>query len=192
MLAVSIILFCFNLPAAQNKDSLRKDSTPENLSARENIPFPKQISTIEWPPLTASATSILAELTPELHTEVDRMPIPVLLPEDVVPDMKITLSSTADSVTVSVSGSRNSFVLYGSRIFYSVPGFAPTTTSQASAKTIRGISVVASGDEGVWTTTWEEFGVAYMLRMGCEASDNDCEDRILGRVKSLVFVGGQQ
>jgi hypothetical protein len=187
--AVSII--CASAAILAQDVASTSESIVEHQESGE-VNLPKTVSSITWPSIGKAGMSVRGRIVEEALQQIDRAPVPVLLPRDLTTSTNVRLSTGEDSFSVSVQAIDHPFALYGSSVLYSLPDIPPPNYSPVSGDTIRGVPLKITGDEGVWTATWSEHGVAYMLRMGCSEPESECESYVRERVEMLVFVGGQQ
>lgn len=195
-IALGVVLLLVSATLVAQNDEL--DRSPDTTSTTESDRTVKSVfstttAVISWPSLDEAGSSMRSILPEELLAQIDAAPLPVLLPADLSSSSPLRISSSSNSLAVSVRTAERPFVLYGSRVFHAIPDLPVESSSETQlVSRDREHRATISGDEGVWTAAWNEFGVAYMLRMGCSDSDVDCEDRIRERVAALVFVGGDR
>lgn len=173
---------------AQGTGDVPREHLPDQgqSEALNTVYFEKRLVEIQWPLLNENSASVRGTLSEQLLTEIDATPLPVLVPAEHASTTDIKVRHTSQSLTVRVISPENSFVLYGSRAQYALPELRGIPGKRPGRK-----FVTVSGDEGVWTATWTEYGVSYMLRLGCSDSDQSCERYMLSIINSLTFVGGR-
>jgi hypothetical protein len=142
-----------------------------------------------WPtdPVDEAA---LAALPAEAREHVARSTLPVLvvakaelLPATVlvVEERWYAQSARLDGLTVS---------LHASRTAHKYPGHAPAKGNA----TVRGRDAFVLENEGIWSATWIEGGVAYAVDVECFARDDArCSQAyVLELAESVRFVGGKR
>jgi hypothetical protein len=152
--------------------------------------------TVQWPAAQARDLAVYEGFDARSRAAIDEAPVPVLVPApDVALDQREVLRGpewyafwgrreAADpraAVTIS---------LHASRMARVYPGVRP----QAGPHTLRGQEAFVSRNEGIWTATWIENGVAYDLGLECAPPDAPpCHDQaeIEALAEGLRFVGGR-
>lgn len=145
---------------------------------------------VGWPSVDAIDVGLLTQLPDASRAAIARSRVPVLLVED--PDLAsravviakpafTAISAQHDDVTVS---------LHMHRLEHRYPAVA----SAEGDRTIRGQKGFVTQNEGIWSATWREHGVAYDLDVECGARpDPRCESDayLLSLAESLRYVGGK-
>jgi hypothetical protein len=121
------------------------------------------------------------------RTVADRAPVPVLVPRALA--AKATVMSDGhwaavhighDSLTISIQGSDLAFI-------------HPEVPPLQANKTVRGALAWVTENEGIWSASWSEHGVAFTMEVECARPDEPrCADdsTLLALTRDLVVVGG--
>ncbi len=153
------------------------------------------VARIAWPPRSAIDGEALAALSPRARASVEGSRVPVLVPRDVDlagpaelvvrPAFTALSSRGADAhagVTVSVSATRISHSYEG------IPA------AEGPARVRGGLPAFVTQNELIWSVTWREHGVSYVVEVECSRPSEDprCADSsfVTGVADDLVFVGG--
>lgn len=146
--------------------------------------------TVEWPDEAELDRSTFALLPAELQDRISVAPGPVLAPSDprwldepafFVGETWATLVTKHADVTLDLSLSTQATL---------VPGLRP----EMPPGMIRGVPGTLTQNEGIWSVSWIEYGVAYALEIGCATPGRGicADDRgIIALAESLVLVGGE-
>lgn len=158
--------------------------------AEQAVDSPAPIEqSVAWPPKSALREDVWSGLAAEQRSKVALSPIPVLLPGSAEQAGRAVISTGPHWYAASVSEEGYSLVINATRLSYKIQREAWRAGSKA-----RGLPAVVSESEGIWSVSWQEFGVSYMLRMGCEPESRLCDDdrHVRQLAESLVYVGGAQ
>ncbi len=144
---------------------------------------------VRWPAQDSRDMEAYAALDEPSRAAIDAAPVPVLVPTGpLVLDRKQVMHGPQwyafwgqrQGVTVTLSASGQAHVYAGV-----VPKPGPYT--------LRGQQAYISRNEGIWSATWIEHGVAYDLGLECAPVDAPpCDDdtTLTAMAESLAFVGG--
>ena len=145
-----------------------------------------------WPGESELDRTALERLPEAARKAVSRAPVPALVPRDeamleravvTTGEHFFAFSATANGINVAVHGTRAAH-----RYDHLEPG-AP------GDRDLRGNLGTISRNEGIWSASWVEGGVAYTVDVECaRLTDPRCanDDHIVARVDSLAFVGGHR
>jgi hypothetical protein len=148
-----------------------------------------EIAIVAWPSSATLSLATRAELTSDARQAVARSALPVLVPADsslarsarvMVEDQFFAVSSRADSIHVS---------LHATRVSHRYPGIAPIRGDRL----LRGAAGFVTRNEGIWSATWKESGISYVLDLECASpTDARCasDQYLLELVERLAYVGG--
>lgn len=150
----------------------------------------KVVRRASWPAPQAISASTRARFTAESLARIDRAPLPVLAPPDVAPDHTTVtvgphwyaISTHVDGVTLRVEGSAKA---------RTYPHVEPVPPSHP----MREAGGFLGNNEGIWTASFVEGGIAYAFEMECDRSDDPrCADETdtSARIEALVHVGGDR
>lgn len=146
--------------------------------------------TVRWPEAATRDVGAYEALDARSREAIDQAPVPVLVPAlDVELDERRVMHGPEwaafwgkrEGVTITLQASRMARVH---------PGVRP----QPGPHTLRGREGFVSRNEGIWTASWIEHGVAYDLGLECAPVDAPpCDDQasIEALAEGLVYVGGR-
>ncbi|MCX4246194.1 hypothetical protein [Paraliomyxa miuraensis] len=150
--------------------------------------------TVTWPEADTRSVEAYESLDARSREAVDLAPVPVLVPAlaEALDERKVMQGpewaafwgrrETAEStVTITVNASRMA------RVY-------PGVTPKPGPHTLRGKEAFVSRNEGIWSATWIEHGVAYDLGLECAPVDAPpCDDQagVEALAEGLVYVGGR-
>ena len=195
-LAPLLALACdASAPPPEPPTEPRGASASEDLSARPPDRGPVRGGEtmrrmVQWPDAQRRDATTYAALDDASKAAVDAAPVPVLVPAlDVALDQRRVMQGPEwaafwgqrEGVTVSLHASRMARVL---------PGVRPLPGPQ----TVREQEAFVSRNEGIWSASWIEHGVAYALELECAPPDAppcDDETALLEIAEGLVYVGGR-
>ena len=160
----------------------RADAGPE--------PQPK-VQLVQWPSPEALNLEIQNALSAASREAVSKSPVPVLVPgaRDLAEATTVLVGPHWFAASIPLGS--DSASINATRVTHLEGGVEPV---QEPALRVRGQAARTWQSEGIWNLTWQEFGVYYLLRVGCPSSESPkCEDDsyIRSLAGSLVFVGGQ-
>jgi hypothetical protein len=152
--------------------------------------------TVAWPAEALRDLDAYAGFDPRSRTAIDAAPVPVLVPgPEVALDQREVLQGPEwyafwgrreGAATVAVT-----ITLHASGMARVYPGVRP----QPGPQTLRGQPAFVSRNEGIWSASWIEHGVAYDLGLECAPVDAPpCHDEaeLEALVEGLRYVGGRQ
>ena len=165
--------------------------TASGASTRTDKPSDRtvEIAVVAWPNPASLSFSTRAALTTDARAVVARSALPVLVPAEstlvqtariIVEERFFAVSSQADSIHVS---------LHATRVTHRYPGIGPIPGDRL----LRGTPGFVTRNEGIWSATWKESGVSYVLDLECGVSaDARCasDAYLLELVEGLAYVGG--
>lgn len=150
---------------------------------------------VRWPADAARDLEAYEAFDSRSRTAIDEAPVPVLVPEATrVLDQREVLRGPewyafwgrhegTDGVSVTIT-------LHASRMARVHPGVRPVPGPQ----TLRGQEAFVTRNEGIWSASWIEHGVAYDLGLECAPVDAPpCDDQaeLETLAEGLRFVGGR-
>ncbi|HTJ83987.1 MAG TPA: hypothetical protein VL400_19845 [Polyangiaceae bacterium] len=171
---------------------------PGSLPARSRlVPVEKAVDVVRvaWPREVDVDRDVAAKLSPEARRAVGASHVPVLVPRQtglvdrailVVRDnfyaAAITGGDAFEGVTVNVSATRVAHRYRGTPIVH-------------GPDRVRGArEAFVTQNEGIWSATWNENGVGYVVEVECAHPSDDarCADAtfVKGIADELAFVGG--
>lgn len=145
----------------------------------------------QWPSDEAVASEVLASVPAETRAALRGSPLPVLVSKRVGFTGSTTFTkgprwfatwSQHDGLTVTLNASGEA------RVYPHVRGFAGN-------ETVRGHEAFVAQNEGIWSVTWVEHGVAYDLGLECESPTMpQCQDGAyaVGLAEDLAYVGPRE
>jgi hypothetical protein len=147
------------------------------------------VNEVVWPDAAAIDRAALGALPERAASHVRSSRVPVLLPAReallavasvVAKELWTSASMRAEGVTLTVTASRAS---------HRVPGVGPTKGNRA----LRGTHGFVSQNEGIWSASWIENGVAYSVEVECASPEAPrCADEVFVTevANDLAYVGG--
>jgi hypothetical protein len=177
-------------PAVDATESRDAAPTQSTAAISKNV----EVARAVWPAREAIDRAVLAKLSSAARAAVELAPVPALVPalsglvEPAVVIAKpnfyaVSTRGMGDhaGLTVSVSSSRVSHRYEG------VPAARPTDS-------VRGRPAWLTQNEGIWSASFEEHGVSYVVEVECDRPGDDprcASDATLRAIaESLAFVGG--
>lgn len=150
--------------------------------------------TVRWPDPATRDLAAYEALDAGSREAIDRAPVPVLVPELAVPlDERRVMQGRQWAAFWGRRADAEAVVtitLHASGMARVYPGLRPVPGSH----TLRGREGFVSRNEGIWTATWIEHGVAYDLGLECAPVDAPpCDDPagVEALAEGLVYVGGR-
>lgn len=152
--------------------------------------------TVRWPDAEARDGAAYEGFDARSRVAIDEAPVPVLVPAPAValdersvmrgPEWyafwgRRAAGDAEAAVTITLQASRMA------RVY---PGVRP----QAGQHTLRGLPAFVTQNEGIWSASWIEHGVAYDLGLECAPPDAaPCHDQaeLEALAEGLRYVGGQ-
>jgi hypothetical protein len=131
-----------------------------------------------------------ARLPEQARAEVDKAPVPLLVVDDVGLLRKAVITTGPHWAALSCRHDGITVSLHGTRLSHDYRDIPP---AEGTAR-VRGQAAFITQNEGIWSASWPEHGVAYSLEVECErASDARCRDEheLLELAERLVYVGGE-
>ncbi|MBX7100343.1 MAG: hypothetical protein K1X89_21680 [Myxococcaceae bacterium] len=132
-------------------------------------------------------TWALRHLSPESREAARLAPVPLLVPPQPRLLAGMVVSAGEHFVAFHAAADGLTWTLHGTRLAYRYPELAPVEGPDA----IRGTCGFLGQEEGTWSATWLEGGVAYSLDLECSvAADARCADAstVAALAESLVAV----
>jgi len=153
-----------------------------------------EIAEVRWPPRDAIDAESLARLSERAREAVTRSRLPVLLPKrDGLLERAVVMASaqyTAVSIPAEDRQHGVTISLQANRIAHRYAEVPPALGRDV----VRGHDAWITQNEGIWSATWTEHGVSYVLELECARPGDDprCESDAALRAlaEELVFVGG--
>lgn len=150
--------------------------------------------TVQWPAEATRALAAYEAFDARGRAAIDESPVPVLVPgPELALDQREVLRGPEwysfwghrehEGVEVTVT-------LQASRMARVYPGVRP----QPGPHTLRGREGLVTRNEGIWSASWIEHGVAYDLGLECAPVDAaPCDDQaeIEALAEGLLYAGGQ-
>jgi hypothetical protein len=180
---LSLLAACAGLEGGD--DTARPSSTSAHEPGKRTV----EVAVVAWPNSANLSLAARAELTSDARRAVAGSALPVLVPAEsalvrsarvIVEERFFAVSAQADSIHVS---------LHATRVAHRYPRIGPIRGD----RTLRGSPGFVTRNEGIWSATWKESGVSYVLDLECgAASDARCagEGYLLELVERLAYVGG--
>ena len=146
-----------------------------------------------WPGAEALATSVRERLSTAVRAEIERSPVPVLVPGD--PGWQgLALSSPrgpgelGPGYALSARADGRTLVVQASRLATLVPGIG----RHEGRERLRGTPGFVTENDGVKAAAWIEHGTAYTLELECEDPESpQCSvEALRAEVEGLAYVGG--
>jgi hypothetical protein len=144
---------------------------------------------VSWPARAAIDQKARAALEADARAAVDRSPVPVMVPADRAMLGRTRVFAREQWVAVSSSFDGLSLSIHGRRLAHRYPQIEPVR----GPRLVRGLPGFISHEEGIWTLSWLEHGVAYSLDLECASpEDGRCADerQALELAEGLAYVGG--
>lgn len=198
-----------SLPATQQRAA--EDDAPGALVARPpdrgRVRGGERMQrTVRWPADEARDLAAYEAFEPGSRAAIDAAPVPVLVPgPELALDRREVMQgpewaafwgrhegrwvpqAARDAAPVDVTVT---ITVHGSRMARVYPGVRP----QPGPHTLRGVEAWITRNEGVWSASWVEHGVAYDLGLECAPVDAPpCDDQaeLEALVEGLRYAGGQ-
>lgn len=158
----------------------RADQTP--------APPAKVVRQPTWPQVTPSWQT-LRQLPDHLLQRVQESPVPVLVPLTAVERALLMIHPTGYTYTVDQVEHEVQLSVIGEAIAYEVEG-SPTSLFNDR---VRDRPATSGASEVGWYLTWEEFGVSYLVLVGCgRRTAPYCSlDYARDVAERLVYIGGK-
>lgn len=146
---------------------------------------------VAWPARSSIDRGALAKLPRAAAEKVARSKVPVLVPpdDDVLGRGIVMVEPAFYAFAATVSGMNVS--IQGTRAEHASGEVVPFDRRDA----LRGKAALVSETDAIWTASWSENGVAYVVSVECaRADDARCKGKQFVRdlVERLVFVGGEE
>lgn len=150
---------------------------------------------VVWPAREAIATSVVAKMSPDALDAVSRAALPVLMPRQgsFAEKAKVITKPAWVAVSTRPTGEDDGLTISisATKLVHRVPGVDP---ARATSSVRDGKPAWITQNEGIWSVTWDENGVSYVVDMECSRPGEDArcanQDRVVALVEDLVFVGG--
>ncbi|MEX1364400.1 MAG: hypothetical protein AB1Z98_14835 [Nannocystaceae bacterium] len=146
--------------------------------------------TVRWPDAASANIAAYDALDPQSRAAVDGAPVPVLLPAEDFALEELRVMSGPEWAATWGRGDAFTVSLHASRMARVLPGVKP----QPGPWTVRDRDAFVTRNEGIWSVSWIEHGVAYALELECAPPDGppcDDETALLQLAEQLVYVGGR-
>lgn len=170
----------------------REGSEPSRASATSApLTTPERRAVVSEPDWSGGVDEqALSLLSPGARGEVAKSKVPVLAPS--AGELAASAIVTAGPVYVAVSSSAAgvTLTLHGTKLAYHYAKVSPAIGDRE----LRGTKGWVTRESGIWSASWTERGVAWMLDLECATpSDGRCADEhfLLDRVADLSYVGGE-
>jgi hypothetical protein len=153
-----------------------------------------EVADVRWPAREAIDVASLGQLSASAREAVTRSSLPVLLPKRSALLERAVVMPAAQYTAVSIpADDRNHGVtisLQANRIAHRYAELPPALGRDV----VRGHDAWITRNEGIWSASWTEHGVHYVLELECARPGDDprCENDAALRAlaEELVFVGG--
>ncbi len=143
---------------------------------------------VRWPSPDHVDRALLARLEVETQSGLAAAPAPVLLP---------TRSDWAERGQLHTGPKWWAFESHASDMHLNISASAQARLYEGvrgaeGPERVRGQAAFVTRNEGIWSISWLEHGVAYAIELECEATQPACEDEreLRALAESLRFVGG--
>ncbi len=151
---------------------------------------PLEIATPDWPSDSEIDLTALGRLPKDARLAIDESPVPALVPRD-VPLLEAGLITTGEHFyAFSATAGVSNVAVHATRAAHRYDHVEPPMPGN---RAIRGTDGFVGRNEGIWSATWMERGVAYSLDLECARLDHELcksERYLLELVESLAYVGG--
>ena len=150
---------------------------------------------VQWPDAASVNQAARAALTDAARENVDTAVLPVMLPSDAVLAHNATVIARPTFIAVSTRTDDKSLTVSvsASNVVHRYQGMekaSPTSTVRG------GKPAWVLQNEGIWSVSWKEHGIDYVLELECAApgTDQRCADDATVRrlAEELVYVGGNE
>lgn len=151
--------------------------------------------TVAWPAREAVDQEAVSRLAAPIREALAASVVPVLAPKDetLLSSLRPVVKPGFTSLSIRGAGQHQGLhiTVGATSNVHRYPGMERITPTH----TVRsGKPAWVLPNEGIWSVSWEEMGVAYSVDVECEHPQDDarCQsaDRVVEIVESLVFVGG--
>jgi hypothetical protein len=153
-----------------------------------------EVADVRWPARGAIDAASLARLSDGAREAVSRSRVPVLLPKRDALLARAVVMPSAHYTAVSIPADDRehgvTISLQANRVAHRYAEVPPALGSDV----VRGHDAWITQNEGIWSASWTEHGVSYVLELECARPGDDprCENDAALRAlaEELVFVGG--
>lgn len=150
---------------------------------------------VQWPERSQLQADVLARMTDAARAAVQLSPLPVLVPRKagLTERTQLAVKPAFYAASIRGEGEHAGVVLNVSatRIAHRYPGM-PRAEKTDRVRGDRPAWVLAN--EGIWSVTWDEHGVSYVVELECARpyEDTRCanSDYVVAIADDLAFVGG--
>ena len=149
---------------------------------------------VKWPAPAAIDSDAFTRLRSSEQQKIAGSPVPVLVPktQGLLENLEIVVRSQFAAASGDGTGAHA-----GIHVFVSATKLAHRYSSHKPLErthTVRSLPGWVLQNEGIWSATWEENGVSYLVEVECStpAADARCanSDYLMKVTDDLVFVGG--
>lgn len=168
---------------------LSADSEPAPARVAAAAPDRIELAGVTWPAAAEIDRAALAALPAPARAQVASASMPVLVPRRAELLSSATLMAKPSWYAVSARGDGYVVSLHATRAAHRYASIGPAKGDRA----IRGAAGFVTRNEGIWSASWIENGVAYVLDVECAdpAAARCADDAFLGELAAdLAFVGG--
>ncbi|NUP11173.1 MAG: hypothetical protein HOW73_34440 [Polyangiaceae bacterium] len=150
---------------------------------------------VAWPERSKIDAAVLSRAPSEARDAISKAVVPVLLPRAGVLVEQARVVAKPAFVAASMDGSAEESGLHLSISATKIVHRHAGIDRVAPARSVRaGRPAWVLQNEGIWSVSWEENGVSYVVDLECARPSEDArcatEDRVLAIVEDLAFVGG--
>ena len=206
LLALGVSWGCL-APSPKERNEPMENATSEQQSQQEQVPAgdgvgPKartggtvDLKRVQWPDAASVNQAARAALTDAARESVDNAVLPVLLPSDaalahnatvIARPTFVAVSTRTDDRSLTVSVSTSNVV----HRYQGMEKVSPTSNVRG------GKPAWVLQNEGIWSVSWKEHGLDYVLELECAAPGTDqrcANDAAVRRLaEELVYVGGNE
>jgi hypothetical protein len=160
-----------------------------------DVPVDKatDVQRVAWPARASIDAAPLARLSPKARGEVEKSSIPVLVPAAMADAAKLVVRPAFTAVSITGTGEHLGLTVSVSatRVAHR---YQNTPRAQGPERVRGDKPAFITQNERIWSATWRENGVSYVVEVECARPDEDarCESDAFLRtvVEDLAFVGG--
>jgi len=149
---------------------------------------------VDWPARASIDRPVVERLPTAERAKLGRAPVPVLVPRSPGLTDKLELVVRSQFVAASIDGAGEH---KGVHVFVSATKVAhryDDVTPLQRTHTVRTHPAWVLQNEGIWSATWEEHGVSYLVEVECAEPGSDARcgnaNYTLRLAEDLAFVGG--
>ncbi|MEZ4311552.1 MAG: hypothetical protein R3F14_26255 [Polyangiaceae bacterium] len=148
------------------------------------------VSEVRWPGADTVDARVVGALPEEAAARVRGSRVPVLLPPRAGWLSTVTVVTKPLWTTASMKAEGATIVVTASRAARRVEGVGPAEGNRA----MRGARGFVTQNEGIWSASWSENGVAYSVEVECDAPSAEAcasDALVMAVTEELAFAGGE-